>query len=383
MKKVRLGIAGVGIMGSAHARSVMGGGIARCELAGVCDREPSALERLGGSAKRFADCQEMIRSGEVDAILIATPHYDHTPIGIAALRQGLHVLVEKPISVHKADAERLIAAHTNPKQVFAAMFNQRTDPHYRKIRRLITDGELGDLVRVSWIITTWFRSEAYYAGGAWRATWAGEGGGVLLNQCPHQLDLLQWLCGMPRRVTGFCSLGKRHAIEVEDEVTAFLEYANGATGVFVTSTGELPGTNRLEICGVRGKVVVEEDRIAFVRNEVPSDVYSRTTKESFKKPDVWDVRIPVEGHGGQHKEVLQNFVDAILDGVPLIAPAREGLHSVELGNAMLFSSLLGKPVELPMDAKAYERRLKALARGSRYRKPEVRPAAPADLKHSF
>jgi predicted dehydrogenase len=370
-------------MGSAHARMILSGAIGRCELTALCDVVPAQMAKISGNAKRFAHSRDMIRSGEIDAILIATPHYDHTTIGIEALKAGLHVLVEKPISVHKADCERLIAAHTNERQVFAAMFNQRTDPHYRKVKRLIEAGELGELTRVSWLITNWFRSEAYYARGEWRATWAGEGGGVLLNQCPHQLDLIQWMFGMPRRVTGFCSLGKYHNIEVEDEVTAYLEYPNGATGVFVTSTGELPGTNRLEVCGNKGRLTVEDGRIVFLRNEIPTDEYNRTTQESFRKPDTWEVNIPAEGYGGQHKEVLQNFVDAILDGVPLIAPAREGIHSVELGNAMLFSGLLGKPVDMPLDGAAYERRLKQLIKQSRFKKKTVTPAGEVDMRQSF
>jgi predicted dehydrogenase len=383
MNKVRLGIAGLGNMGSAHAKMVLGGAVGRCELTAVCDVVPSRMAKIGGAPKSFGHSREMIASGEIDAILIATPHYDHTTIGIEALKAGLHVLVEKPISVHKADCERLIAAHTDERQVFAAMFNQRTDPHYRKVKRLIEAGELGELTRMSWLVTAWFRSEAYYARGEWRATWAGEGGGVLLNQCPHQLDLLQWMVGMPKRVTGFCNLGKYHNIEVEDEVTAYLEFPNGATGLFVTSTGELPGTNRLEVCGNRGRVTVEEGRIVFLRNETPTDVYNRTTQESFKKPDTWEIAIPAEGCGGQHKEILQNFVDAILDGAPLIAPAAEGIRSVELGNAMLYSSLAGKPVDVPLDGAAYERKLKQLIKQSRFKKTVVAPAGDVDIRQSF
>ncbi|MBM4148572.1 MAG: Gfo/Idh/MocA family oxidoreductase [Lentisphaerae bacterium] len=383
MKSVRMGIIGLGNMGSAHAKHILDGEIRRCELAAVCDVDGARTARYAGKAEIFADSRELIRSGKVDAVLIATPHYQHTTVGADALKNGLHVLVEKPISVHKADCERLIAAHKGGKQVFAAMFNQRTDPHFKQLKKLLDNGELGGLVRVNWIITTWFRSEAYYASGGWRATWAGEGGGVLLNQCPHQLDLLCWLFGAPKRVTGFCSMGKYHDIEVEDEVTACLEYPNGATGVFITSTGELPGTNRLEVVGQRGRVVIEDDAVRFIRNEVPSDVYCRTTAEKFQKPETWKIDIPAQGHGGQHVEVKQNFIDAILDGKPLIAPAREGINSVELGNAMLMSSLLGKPVDMPLDGAAFERRLKKLIRESRFVKNAGKESGPADMAGSF
>ena len=368
MKTVRLGIIGVGVMGGIHARHVLEGRVPRCTLAAVCDIDPARLapfERQHADVARFADSRALIRSGAVDAVLIATPHYAHTTIGRDALEQGLHVLVEKPISVHKADCERLIAAHTRRRQVFAAMFNQRTDPHYRAVKRLIDDGELGPLVRLQWTITDWFRTQAYYRADAWRATWRGEGGGVLLNQSPHQLDLLQWLCGMPTAVRAWCGLGKHHDIEVEDEVTAYLAYPGGATGVFITSTGEAPGTNRLEICGERGKVVVEDGAVRFTRNEVPAPRFSRTARDGYAKPATWDVTIPVDGTGGQHVEIMANFAAAILDGAALIAPAREGIRSVELANAMLYSSLTGATVTLPLDGARFARRLAQLVRASR------------------
>lgn len=389
MKNVRLGVIGVGGMGGLHTETVLNNQVGRCELTAVCDVNPEYLKRFdpdlseSRDIRKFTDSRKLIRSGAVDAVMIATPHYDHTGIGIDALKQGLHVLVEKPISVHKADCERLIAAHTRRKQVFAVMFQLRTIPYYKKVKELIDNGELGQLMRVNWVITACFRSEYYYASGGWRATWAGEGGGVLLNQCPHHLDMIQWLCGMPKMVRGFCHFGKRHNIEVEDEVTAYMEYRNGATGVFIASTGEAPGTDRLEIAGENGKMVIENGKVLFVRNEIPVTKFSRTVKESFARPEVWNVEIPVQGGGGQHVEIIQNFVDAILDGVPLIAPAREGIHSVELGNAMLYSSLIGKPVDLPLDGKAFERRLKKLIRESRFVKKVVKEKKEEDIKKSF
>ncbi len=386
MKKVRIGIVGIGNMGYSHAQQILAGKINRLELSAVADASPDRPARVP-QVKGFKSADEMMASGIIDAVLIATPHYEHTTIGVAALKAGLHVMVEKPISVHRADCERLIAAYKGreKKQVFAAMFNQRTDRYYQKIRSLIQSGELGEIRRVNWIITNWFRTHAYYASGGWRATWAGEGGGVLLNQCPHNLDLFQWMFGLPTKVSAKCAFGKYHDIEVEDDVTAVMEFKNGATGVFITSTGEAPGTNRLEITAERGKVVYENDKITYTRNEIPMGEFSRTTPHSFAVPATWDVSIPAAGHGGQHNEVLQNFTDAILDGTPLIAPAPEGIHSVELANSMLLSAWLDKPVELPIDGKKYERLLKAkIAESARKgRKKKVVEAAPADFAKSF
>ncbi len=383
MKKVRIGIVGVGNMGFAHAQNILAGKVTRLELTAVADLDPANAARVP-QVKGFKTASEMMASGFIDALLIATPHYDHTTIGIAALKAGLHVLVEKPISVHRADCERLIAAYQGreKKQVFAAMFNQRTDRYYQKIRELIRSGELGEIRRVNWIITNWFRTHAYYASGGWRATWAGEGGGVLLNQCPHNLDLFQWLFGLPTTITAECAFGKYHDIEVEDEVTAMMRFPNGSTGVFITSTGEAPGTNRLEITAERGKVVYENDRISFTRNEVKMSEFSRTTDHTFAMPPVWDVTIPADGHGGQHVEILQNFTDAILDGTSLLAPAAEGIHSVELANAMLLSSWTQRPVALPIDGRKYERLLKMKITESSKR-VKMKPAATSVTRVDF
>jgi len=383
VKKVRLGIIGAGNMGAAHAQSILDGRIARVELTAVCDHHAERPAKFTDPTKAFTSADDLIGSRLVDAVLIATPHYSHPAIGIAALKAGLHVLVEKPVAVHKADAERLLAAHTNNKLVFAAMFNQRTDPFYRKIRELVRGGELGEVRRVNWIITNWFRSEAYYASSGWRATWAGEGGGVLLNQSPHNLDLFQWIFGMPVRVRAFCSLGRYHKIEVEDDVTAYFEFPNGATAIFITSTGEAPGTNRLEMTGENGRLVYENDTLTFLRNAIPTTEFNRRTPKMFDTPPREEIKIPLPSHGGQHAEVLQNFVDAILDGVPLIAPAADGIHSVELANAMLYSSLTKQTIEFPLDSAAYEQTLKALVANSQHAEKEVRAPTVVDFGRSF
>jgi predicted dehydrogenase len=370
MDKVRLGIIGMGNIGKYHADYLLNGKVRRCELVAVCD--PVAPLDGYASLKTFTNAEALIRSGAVDAVIIATPHYQHTTLGIAALEAGVHVMVEKPISSHKADAERLIAAHArHPQVVFAGMFQLRTEPRYQKIRKLIREGALGQIVRVNWINTDWYRTEAYYASGGWRATWKGEGGGVLLNQCLHNLDVLQWMVGMPQRVRGFCQFGRFHQIEVEDNVTAYLEWPNAATGVFISSTGEAPGTNRLEIAGSMGRLVLENHRLTFTRNETDMIEFSRTARQGFVKPEVWHIEIPFDNAVLPHAIMVQNFVNAILDGEPLIAPGEEGIHSVELANVMVYSSLLGQTVELPMDAAAWERKLQQLIAESKVQKKVV------------
>jgi len=384
MKAVRLGIIGMGNIGSHHANYLLAGKVKRCELKAV---SATSADKLLSYQKRglktFDDGEELIRSGEVDAVIIATPHYQHTTLGIAALKAGLHVMVEKPISAHKADAERLIAVRRqHPRQVFGTMFQLRIEPRYAKIKKLIVDGDLGQIVRFSWIITDWFRTEAYYASGGWRATWKGEGGGVLINQCLHQLDMLQWLLGMPARVRSFVQLGRFHHIEVEDNVTAYMEFPNKGSGVFVSTTGEAPGTNRLEIIGEMGKLVLENDKLTFVRNEISMFEQCKSSKLGFQKPEVWNVEIPFASDPARHATVTQNFVDAILDSVPLIAPGEDGIHSVELANALLYSGLMNQTIELPLDGAAYEKKLNELVAASKFEKKVVQ-VSNEDFTKSF
>lgn len=364
MHKVRLGLIGYGNIGAGHAAQITHGRIPRLTLAAVAESDPARRPNLSG-VKVFSDPAAMLKSGLIDAVLVATPHPLHAPQAMAALKAGLHVLVEKPFAVHKAEAAAVVAlAKRRPKQVFAIDFNQRTDPYFRKIRDLVRGGTLGALRRVNWTITNWFRPEAYYRSSPWRATWAGEGGGVLLNQCPHNLDLLQWIAGMPASVRAHCHFGRYHDIEVEDDVSAYLEYADGAHATFVASTGEAPGTNRLELALDGGRIVYEHDILQLVRNTTPASVFSRSSRELFLAPATTEEKLMGLGHGGQHSEVLVNFTSAILDGAPLIAPAPEGVHSLELANAMLLSAWTEKTIALPLDGKAYEKALKKRIAGA-------------------
>ena len=384
MDKVRIGIIGMGNMGRFHANDLLDGKVPRGELAAVGSTSPHKLEEYKEKGVQiFGSGEEMIASGAIDALLIATPHYQHTSLGVAALEAGLHIMVEKPISAHKADAERLIAAAAaRPDQVFGAMFQLRVEPRYQKIRELVQGGELGDLVRVLWIMTDWFRSEAYFQSGGWRATWKGEGGGVLLNQCLHQLDAMQWITGMPSKVRSHVGIGKWHDIEVEDDVTCYMEFANGASGAFITSSGETPGSNRFEIAGTKGRLILENDTLTLTRNEVPSDEWCKTSKIGFQKPETTVEEIPIPGADAAHATLMTNFVNAILDGEALIAPGVEGLGSVELANVMVYSGLLNESVDLPMDGAAWEAKLNELIANSTHEKKVVEVSS-EDFAASF
>ncbi|WP_127579728.1 Gfo/Idh/MocA family protein [Paenibacillus koleovorans] len=354
MDKVRIGIVGIGNMGTAHANYLGRGEVAGAELAAVCDVSQDRLrwaeQQFGGRVATFDSVEAMFASGKIDAVLIANRHFDHPGTAMLAFEHGLHVLCEKPAGVYTRNVREMNEAAARSGKLFSMMYNQRTNPLYAKLKDLVDSGELGAIRRTNWIITTWYRPQSYYDSGGWRATWAGEGGGVLLNQCPHQLDLWQWITGLaPKRIRAFCTFGKYRDIEVEDDVTAYVEYENGATGVFITTTGETPGTNRFELVGEKGKIVVEDDKLTFWRLRVSEPEFNRQFKGQFGQPESWKIDIPVRGQETGHKGVTQNFVDAILKGTPLLAPGEEGINGLLLSNAMLLSSWTDNWVDVPMN----------------------------------
>lgn len=356
MEKVKLGVIGLGNMGSGHTQNILAGKTPEITLAAVADRREArrawAQDNLPG-VPLFTEGSQLIRSGLCDAVLIATPHYQHPTLAQDAFSQDLHVMCEKPAGVYTKAVREMNAAADQSGKVFAMMFNQRTNCLYRKMRQMVQEGQLGQLKRVNWIITDWYRTQIYYDSGDWRATWSGEGGGVLLNQCPHQLDLLQWICGLPQRVQAFCHEGKWHDIEVEDDVTAYLEFPGGATGVFVTTTGDAPGTNRFEVTGTLGKLVCEDGALRFWRLAQDERDFCRTSQEGFQKPDCQEVPIETDGENPQHVGVLNAFAANILRGEPLVADGREGIGGLTLSNAMHLSSWLQKPVDIPFDEELF------------------------------
>lgn len=371
MEKVRLGIIGVGNMGSSHIKNINAGKCPEIEVAAVADRRESRREWAKENvpaAKIFNEGDDLIKSGVCDAVLIATPHYQHPTLAQKAFENGLHVMVEKPAGVYTLQVrEMMAAADQHPDKTFGMMFNQRTNCVYRKLKEMLEQGELGQIKRVSWLITDWYRTQNYYDSGAWRATWAGEGGGVLMNQCPHQLDLLTWLCGQPKTVRAFCHNGKWHDIEVEDDVTCYMEFENGATGVFVTTTGDAPGTNRLEISGTKGKIVCENNKLIFDKLEIDERQWCVTCEGGFEKPPMQTIEVETDGENIQHPAVLNAFAGNILRGEKLVADGREGINGLMLANAMFLSSWTNETVSLPIDEKKYYELLMEKCKTSRHK----------------
>ena len=385
MSKIRLGVIGVGNMGRAHCKNIKEGKCPEIDLVAISDSNPKRVRAMKDdgydNVTYFEDAEAMMDSGLIDSVLVAIPHYYHAEYAIMAMKKGLHVMVEKPAGVYTKQAREMNDVAKESDVVFGMMFNQRTNHIYRKAKDLVSSGQLGALRRVNWIITNWYRPQFYYDSGDWRATWSGEGGGVLLNQCPHQLDLLQWICGLPVSVQAFLKFGQWHDIEVEDDVTAYMEFENGATGCFVTSTGDAFGTNRLEIQLEKGKIVIEDGEIKVWEFAMSEPEFSKTTENPFAKMEKKELEIETDGKNEQHYGVMNAFASAILRGEPLVANGEEGINGLMLSNAMHLSAWTGSKVSLPIDEDVYYEELMKRVKTSKRKTTTVE--AVADTSGSY
>ena len=360
MKKVKLGLIGYGNIGTAHVANIDAGRVPNMEIAALCDI--SEERRKAFSANHpdvpvFEDAEELMKSGLCDTVLVAIPHYYHPPLVMKAFEYGLNAISEKPAGVYTKQVKEMNAAAAKTDKLFGIMFNQRTNPMYQKLRDMVQSGELGHIKRITWIITHWYRNQAYHDSSAWRSTWDGEGGGALINQNPHQLDLWQWMFGMPDRVYAKAYFGKYMDIEVDDDVTAIFEYDNGTTGEYITSTGEAPGTNRLEVACDMGKIVIEDGKMTFFRNVISEREHNKICHIPFESPECWECNIPVDTSGGrQHSGILENFASAVLEGKELLAKGEEGIKALTLSNAIYLSTWTGETVDINNfpDDKFYE-----------------------------
>ncbi len=357
MENIRIGIIGIGNMGSAHAMQIYQNKVSGMVLTAVCDVRKERLAWAGAefkeAVKLYTDYKEMLREKYVDAILIATPHRLHPEIAIAAFEAGLHVLTEKPSGIDTVHVRQMNEAAKKSGKVFGIMFNQRTNPLYQTLRRYLQEKKLGEIKRFIWIVNNWYRSQSYYDSGDWRATWNGEGGGVLLNQCPHNLDIWQWMMGMPKRLRAFCRVGQYHDISVEDDVTIYAEYESGANACFITSTGEYPGTNRLEISGTKGKAVLEEGVLKLYLLKQDEREICSQAKSGMPKVPVEKIEIPQTEPETGHLGILQNFANAILHGEPLLASGEEGIHELTISNAVYLSDWKEDWIEIPFEEEVF------------------------------
>lgn len=371
MKHINVAVIGIGNMGSAHAACIAENQINCMSLTAVCDISEKKLATYSEkypNIKSYTSYEQLFNDKICDSVIIAVPHPLHAEIAVKALEHGLNVMLEKPADISVSRVKKLNEAAEKSGKVFSIMFNQRTNPLFARAREIVQSGELGELKRTVWIITNWFRTQNYYDSGNWRATWSGEGGGVLLNQAPHNLDLWQWICGMPESVTAFCDVAKYHNIEVEDDATIFTRYKNGATGVFMISTGEYPGTNRLEISGDLGKIVLENGVLKRYKLKEPISEVIANSNQGFAQIGYGYEEIRQERPETSHKGILQNFANAVLFGEELIAPGTDGINELTLSNAAYLSEWQGNSkISLPFDSELFDNLLAEKAKQSKRR----------------
>ena len=373
---IRFAVIGVGRMGMTHAVNLYKGRVRGATLSAVCDTDPKVLEdcrRRFPSVRAYADHHALIEERAVDAVLIATPHYAHEEIAVDCISHGIHTLTEKPISVTTARAKHIAAvAAEHPEVIAAVSYNQRSNRMYRRARQMLADGTLGDIVRVNFIITNWYRSQAYYDQGGWRASYNGEGGGCLINQCIHQLDVLQWLIGMPRAIKANSRTVGRN-ITVENDVTATLIY-DGFDCSFSASTHEMGGINRLEIVCDKGRLVIYPTRMEIYRHrserEVNADTkqgygFAKTTKSTY---GYGLFRLISDTIYGQQLRSLRAFSSAIEGKGEPLAYAHEGVNALQIINGIYLASYTDATVSIPLDDTAYEEFLQDACRRETERK---------------
>ena len=363
---VRFGVVGTGNIGSQHIQLLNSGKVAGATVAATASRSTPDLVT---GVPHFVDYRQMFSDADINAVLIATPTMSHVEVAQAALEHNFHVVMEKPIAMSIHQAETLLARVPDDLK-FAVMLNQRFHPAYAKLKQLLVDDAIGSLQRVSWTMTAWYRPDIYYQVSSWRGTWPGEGGGLLINQCIHNLDVLQWLVGLPNSITANVRFGKYHNIDVEDEVSALMTFENGATGMLTASCGEAPGVNRIEIVGDRGTLILEKGVIEVLRSGESVQSHCRTTHEMFGMPEFEGETIEMAEETDQHAAVLRNFVDSVETGTQLLTSGDQGLGSLQLANGILLSAWTSGAVTLPIDANQYEAKLQEKIRGSSLRTPK-------------
>jgi predicted dehydrogenase len=361
VNEIGVGVIGIGHAGARHAQALVDGAVPGARLTAVADLQS---DRAQSFHVPVLDASELVHAPGVDAVVIATPHLSHLALAAQALGARRHVLVEKPLGVDTAECNDVLLEYGRQgpeRPLFGVVHDHRADPRFRWLSSLLKRGELGRVERVVWQATDYFRTEAYYAESPWRGSFAREGGGLLVNQAPHLFDTLVWLFGAPRRALGVCRFGRFHEIEVEDDVTAHFDFASGMSALVIAGTGEAPGTSRLEVSADRGRAVLEGNEATVHRNRESASGYRRREASGRPRADVERVVFPQEGRTGLL--LLQNFVAAIRGEARLLAPAEQAKHAVELANAVLWSCLSERPIDLPLDGAGFRRVFEQLQKG--------------------
>ncbi len=369
---LKIGIIGFGALGSFYARMISKEHrVEGLALGAICDIDPAKREQarqLYPDACVYESIDQVLLDKKCDFISIAVPHYLHPALTIQALEAGMPVVVEKPAGiVPKYVKEMNAVADKHPQVPFGIMLNQRTNPIFKRVHEITSSGELGRLRQFVWV-SRQFRTQKYYDSGSWRATWGGEGGGVLVNQAPHQIDLMQWMFGMPERVFATTNMGFRRNIAVENDVCAQFVYSNQATGVFITCTHDIMGEDRLTAVYDRGRIRVLDSRRLEIERLVDDEEklgteYSDEALNDLRKMNKLYTTEIIEKENdpfanSEHAKLFKAFVDHLNNPEkPMVAKGVDGINGVLLASAIQLSGWLKEPVNVPVDDEVYLKEL--------------------------
>lgn len=363
--KIRVALVGVGVMGSKYADMIVSGEVKNMVLTGVVARNLKAQEWAailvnaeGLHPNVYRDVDDMFaHADDFDAVIIVTPHKTHEEIAVRAFELGKHVLCDKPAGATIGQAQNMTAASKQYDKVYGMIFHQHRYPKYLYIKQALENGELGELKRMLMVNSRYFRTAHYHQSGSWRSSWNGEGGGALINQGAHILDIWQWLFGMPQKIYAEIPFGKYNEFKVDDEATISMRYENGATGVFMLTTGEAVWQERLEIVGTKGRMLLEDDILHIYRYSKDSTEYIATEDVNSREHLAITEEVINFGKAEEpYVEILENFAEAVISGDSsiLIAPGEEAINQLMLTNGAYCSAWKGMPVCLPLDAEEYE-----------------------------
>lgn len=363
---IRIGIAGIGFIAEEYIKLFTQGQIQGAEIRALSSRNYSHMEEIRAKyrldAALFTDYDAMLSSGKIDMVMICTPHYFHPGMAVKAIEQGIHTMIEKPVGVYPEELDELAkCVKSHPETLSGVLYCRRTNPVFAKIKQLLADGTLGKLKRVTWIVTDMYRTQAYFDIAGWRGTYSGEGGGLLMNQVSHHIDLLVWLCGLPEAMQANCYTARERNIEVENEVSITMEYPGNAVGQFIASTRECPGSNRLELSGSRGQIILDNEKDLTLRIlETDETQFNATTNIPFAfipyKEEVFHFDMmynPV-----LQAKIVNNFIASLTDGTPVTCPVEEAVRSQQFIQGAYLSSWQDKKLTLPVDGSAFTAELK-------------------------
>lgn len=373
MKKIRIGIIGFGKHGSHYVRRYLETDICKeVELTAIAENNSVRLDWAKKHLENvafFDDAIKMLDSGLIDACQIVVPHPDHYFYIKECFKRGIHVLCEKPLCVYADEARSIIEEHQKHYSdlVFGVMLNQRQNPLFRKLKELLDNKTYGTILRADWTITNWYRNQVYFDESYWHATWIGEAGGLMMNQAIHQLDLWQWLFGLPDRVYAKLGYGKGHDIETDDEASIFFEYNDGVVGTFTASTNDFSGSNCLKIRTDQALLIIENKKITVKEIKRESASAMHNYQLMYEKPALIETEIKIEGTDPKHEGVVNEFTSAIINKTPLETDGAQGLNSIILANAIYLSSFLNKEIEIPCDEKLYREEFSKRIANSHYR----------------